>query len=140
MGIKYNESINLHYLQSYQSLANKKAEKMVKDPDRLKKFTERVLSKLGKLTGQSENIQQVQGVIRSMVKMLKAYASGEYRVVPLRSIIAISGSLIYFVTPVDLIPDFIPISGLFDDLTLLLMVYKNIRNDIQAFELWSLSQ
>jgi len=138
--MKYNDSINLHYLQAYQSRANRKAEKMVKDPVRLKKFMEGVLSKLGKLTGQSEKIGQAQEIIRGMVKILKAYASGEYRVVPLRSIIAISGALIYFVAPIDLIPDFIPISGFFDDLSLLLIVYRNVKNDIHAFERWSLSK
>ena len=68
--------------------------------------------------------------------MVKNYLSGEYRDYPKRSLLLILFGLIYFMIPIDVIPDFIPLSGVIDDLTVLLWVYKSIRKDIDAFEEW----
>jgi uncharacterized membrane protein YkvA (DUF1232 family) len=38
----------------------------------------------------------------------------------------IGGALLYFISPVDLVPDFIPVSGLLDDLAVLLLVLAMI--------------
>lgn len=49
---------------------------------------------------------------------------------PLKDKALIYGTLGYFILPLDLIPDAIPISGYVDDFTALMACYKAIKNNI----------
>jgi uncharacterized membrane protein YkvA (DUF1232 family) len=50
------------------------------------------------------------------------------------------GALLYFITPLDVIPDLIPALGFTDDAALVLWVYKNIREDIEKFRQWEMAK
>ena len=69
-------------------------------------------------------------------RLSRAYASGQYRVLPWKSIMTILAAIIYFVNPVDLIPDFIPAMGLTDDIGILLWVYNSLSTEINKFLEW----
>lgn len=45
----------------------------------------------------------------------------------------IIGSLLYFLMPLDLIPDFIPVTGFADDISIIFLVFNSINEDIEAF-------
>jgi uncharacterized membrane protein YkvA (DUF1232 family) len=66
--------------------------------------------------------------------MIRAYIEGEYREIPWKSMVIILASLIYFVNPFDLIPDFIPGIGFIDDISIILMVFKSVEEDILKFQ------
>ena len=44
--------------------------------------------------------------------------------------------LIYFVSPIDILPDFLPIVGLTDDIALMLWLFSGIKDDIEKFRQW----
>ena len=77
--------------------------------------------------------------LRLFLRMLKAYASGRYRDIPISSIIKIAGAVVYFVMVVDFIPDFIPILGFTDDLAVLIWVYNSIEDQMNKFKKWETS-
>ena len=52
----------------------------------------------------------------------------------------IVASLIYFVSPIDLIPDFILGFGLIDDATVLAWTIKACASDLAAFIAWEKTQ
>src|SRR6478609_3380593 len=52
-----------------------------------------------------------------MARFAKAYAEGTYRSVSLKTVLMVLTVIIYFVNPMDLIPDLIPVAGLADDIT-----------------------
>jgi len=70
------------------------------------------------------------------IRIINAYTSKEYTYVPWKTICLIVAGLIYFIYPVDLIPDFIPVSGLIDDIALIAWIYESIQDDIENFLEW----
>lgn len=72
-------------------------------------------------------------------RLLKGYASGEYRDVELKNIITIIAGLVYFLSPIDLIPDFLPLLGYADDIALLTYITRNVSEELEKFELWELN-
>jgi uncharacterized membrane protein YkvA (DUF1232 family) len=73
-------------------------------------------------------------------RLLRAYAQGEYRAIPWKSLLLIVAALLYFINPIDVIPDLLPIIGLSDDFGVLFMVYKSLSADIDQFLEWEKSQ
>ena len=74
--------------------------------------------------------------VTTLSRMVKAYVSGEYRVIPWGSIVKIIAVLIYFVSPIDFIPDFIPFLGLTDDFALTMWLFSSLADDFTNFEAW----
>lgn len=52
----------------------------------------------------------------------------------------ITGAIIYFVTPVDLILDWIPLLGFIDDAAVVVFVIRQIRSDLDKFLEWEAGQ
>ena len=72
-------------------------------------------------------------------RLASAYASGKYRGVPWKTVVIILAAIIYFLNPLDLVPDFIPLMGLTDDFGVLIWVYNSIQGDINKFLDWEKS-
>ena len=71
-----------------------------------------------------------------MFLITKDYISGTYREVPTGSIIAIVAGILYFLSPIDLIPDIIPVVGYVDDVFVLSMVYDQVEADLKRYKEW----
>ncbi|MCG8307466.1 MAG: DUF1232 domain-containing protein [Cytophagales bacterium] len=124
--------MNYSKSKSFQNALRKAAE-IASDP---KKISDLISSVSGKLSDMDENKKKVSGFFektKTLLRMLRAYINGEYRCIPWRSLLMIIGSLIYFLMPLDLIPDFIPVSGLADDISIIFLVFNSINEDIEAF-------
>ena len=73
-------------------------------------------------------------------RLLRAYAQGEYRAIPWKSLLLIVAAVLYFINPIDVIPDLLPLVGLSDDFAVLFMVYRSIGSDIEKFLEWEKSR
>jgi uncharacterized membrane protein YkvA (DUF1232 family) len=69
-------------------------------------------------------------------RISRAYASGQYREVPWKTMVMIVAALAYFVMPIDLLPDLMPITGLTDDVAVLVAVYNAVTVEVDKFLLW----
>ena len=69
-------------------------------------------------------------------RMVKAYFTGEYKIIPWGSIVKIIAVLIYFISPIDVIPDILPFIGLTDDLALTMWLFSSLKEDLENFEIW----
>jgi uncharacterized membrane protein YkvA (DUF1232 family) len=74
--------------------------------------------------------------IQLLVQLMKAWLSGEYTRVPYRSLVVIVASILYFVSPVDMIPDFLFGMGLLDDAVVITFALKQIEKDVDEFKKW----
>ena len=73
-------------------------------------------------------------------RLIKAYALGHYREVPWKTMLLIVAAIIYFVNPLDLVPDLVPLTGLTDDFAVLIWVYNSVSNEIDKFLTWEKEQ
>lgn len=78
----------------------------------------------------------ISGKLSLLGRLVKAYASGQYRAIPWKSLVSIVAVLLYFVNPIDLIPDFLPLIGLADDVALTVWLFNSVSRDLAAFESW----
>jgi uncharacterized membrane protein YkvA (DUF1232 family) len=76
------------------------------------------------------------GMLKSSVQMLKASVRGEYKGLSLGAKLTLVAGLIYFVTPLDMVPDFMPVAGYMDDLGVLFWVFRNLNKEVSAFREW----
>lgn len=73
-------------------------------------------------------------------RMLVAYYDGRYKALPWASIVKGVLGMLYFVSFVDFIPDFIPALGLLDDFVVIAWVVNAIREDLDKFKQWENQQ
>ncbi|MBE7641296.1 MULTISPECIES: YkvA family protein [Salegentibacter] len=71
-----------------------------------------------------------------LFNLLRDYASGNYREVPFNVVAAIGGALLYVLSPLDLIPDFIPIVGYLDDAAVIAFCLNLIEKDLITYKVW----
>ena len=115
----------------YFKKAQRKAKRVVSNNEKLTHLIQRSKDKLAGVS----NSKLVENA-RVFIRMVKAYANGSYREMPLKSIVIVVAALLYFVMPLDLIADFIPVTGLVDDFAVILWVYKHLQTEIDEFVLW----
>ncbi|UVT17732.1 MAG: DUF1232 domain-containing protein [Nitrospira sp.] len=75
-----------------------------------------------------------------LVRLLKAWKNGSYRGLSLRTLASLAAAILYVLSPVDLIPDFIPGIGLIDDAAVLTFLLHSMAQDLAAFRTWEQSR
>jgi len=71
-----------------------------------------------------------------LLSMTKDWIRNEYTVVPVKTIIAVVGAILYFINPFDLVPDIIPVLGFADDAAFVAFVIKAIKDDLDTYLMW----
>ena len=71
-----------------------------------------------------------------LIALVKAYIEKRYLDIPIGSIIAVVGALIYFLSPIDLLPDFLPAIGLADDAAVIGVALKLVHDDVKEYKAW----
>ncbi|WP_435354611.1 YkvA family protein [Emticicia sp. SJ17W-69] len=124
---------------TFYKIALRKAPRIAKNANGLLKLLRNALQKTQKM-----GVGGVFDVIREKVTLLgnliKAYATGEYRQIELPNLLKIIAGFIYFISPIDIIPDFLPYIGLTDDVALLMFIINSIDGELNKFEQWKKAQ
>ena len=105
-------------------------------PSRLLALLPRLAMKLKNTNWRKVNAAAARDRFFVLGRLIKAYALGHYREVPWKTILLIVAAVIYFVNPLDLVPDIIPLTGLTDDFAVLLWVYNSVSNEVERFIEW----
>lgn len=83
---------------------------------------------------------EIAEALETAIRLLQAYARGSYRLIPYRTLLAMTAGLVYFVSPFDAIPDFLVTIGFIDDLAVLTLVLRQIEHDLSVFRAWEAQQ
>jgi uncharacterized membrane protein YkvA (DUF1232 family) len=103
--------------------------------------TSRLLKDAQKLAKKNDGpLREAFDDISTLVRLVRAYISGDYEEVPWETIAFAIGALIYLVSPADLIPDVIPGVGFVDDVAVIAFVVMSARNDLNNFQDWEAEQ
>jgi len=79
---------------------------------------------------------QVRDIMFSFIRLVRSYFRGEYRAISTKSIIIGIATLLYVVSPIDLVPDFIPLIGFADDISLMAWFIKAFQTELSKFREW----
>ena len=105
----------------------------LRDENRLKTL---VGSAGDKLSSAHAGIKSVRNDAGTLTNLVKAWMKREYREVPWSTLLLTAGALVYFVNPMDAIPDILPATGLIDDAGVIGFVLASVKNDIEKFRKW----
>lgn len=113
-----------------------KAEEIIKNPDRFKSMLKDAREVMeGKGSGP---LQDIANRLKLLWMMLNDYRKGEYRRLPIRTVLSIVGVFLYLISPLDAIPDFIPWFGMIDDVFIVNFVWKQLTQDLEDYRNWRL--
>jgi uncharacterized membrane protein YkvA (DUF1232 family) len=78
---------------------------------------------------------QLIGRVRLAVQCVRDVARRRYRL-PWKTVAALTAALAYFLAPIDVIPDLIPLSGFLDDAAVLGLVFGTAEADLRRYCEW----
>ncbi|WP_077212977.1 YkvA family protein [Bacillus dakarensis] len=120
------------YEQGYKKYESKAIEYM-EDKEKAEGLLKNAISKANEKKGK---LGEAWEKLQLLFEVLRAWIKGEYKEIPKGSIIMIIATIIYFISPVDLVPDFIAGLGLIDDAAVIGFAIKQISNDLEKFKIW----
>ncbi len=113
----------------------KKAKQYIDNPNKIKNLLSNAMSK-------AENnrhlaiFNSLWDRIHLLFSLVKDWVSGGYKDISRSAILLILAGLIYFVSPIDLIPDWIVGLGFADDIAFLGMIINQLDKELIKYKLW----
>lgn len=86
-----------------------------------------------KLRAIPERMQRLTNQVELLLELANDYASGRYREVRWYSLAVAVSAALYFVSPTDVIPDWVPVLGHMDDLLFMGFALKLVQADLRAY-------
>ena len=131
---KIVEEIDDENVKKQFEVGKEKAKKLLDDEDKLEKLLQKMEKKLKVLP----IVGGTFALVPAMISLVRSYVKKEYTEIPLGSILGIISAIIYIVSPIDLIPDFLPAgAGYIDDAAVLILCLKaGAEDDVKEYQNW----
>ena len=113
--------------------AQSQAESAARDKNKTKQLLRDALNKAFQNRNQLKSVWED---LMAVCRMLKAWSKGDYQSVPWKTIVLSLATIIYFLNPFDVAPDFIPGVGYLDDAVVLGFVVNSIKKELEKFLRW----
>lgn len=114
----------------------RRAEDYLKKPSRVKDLIAETYKKASEKKDVGTIAQEVWESLQILTRLIKASVSGEYTGIPKATLVGGIAVLLYFLSPIDLVPDFLPVLGLLDDVALLAWFMSSIKAEMDKFSEW----
>jgi len=106
-----------------------------------KKLLSLANSAQGKINGRvKKSLKPLIEPIQDSYRLIRAYANGDYRQVSPENLGLIVAAIIYFVMPLDGLPDFIVGLGFTDDAAVLAWTFNKVKTELSNFKAWEVDQ
>ena len=114
---------------------SEKAKKIIDNPEKVTT----VLEKASDLCDDLSHIRFIGkyfGDISLVCSMINDYICKRYTTVPMATVITLLAAVLYFISPIDIIPDFLPLIGHLDDMVVFGFVTDAAKIDLKKYEKW----
>ena len=108
------------------------AEEILQDEDKMERFLQKLERKLRTVPIAGSALAYVP----IMMSLVKSYVKREYTELPIATMISVVVALIYFLSPIDIIPDVVPFAGYIDDAAIIVACLAFIRTDLEDYRIW----
>lgn len=115
------EKVNQKF-ESFDSYTEDDAQKVMDNQEKIEKIAS------------NDTLHKYLADIKLYFQMLGDVFTGKYKKVPVGTIAAIVGTLLYVLSPIDIIPDFIPVVGYLDDAAMLAVCLNFTRFDVEEYK------
>lgn len=115
-----------------------KIAKLVKNKKQVKKTLDEYDKKREKLDKKLEGssmFKSLKDTVNTTAEMLRDVVKGQYKV-QWSTIAILTAALFYVLSPVDLIPDVLPVVGLVDDAAVITWTQSTLRDEFQQYKKW----
>jgi uncharacterized membrane protein YkvA (DUF1232 family) len=116
-----------------------KAAQYAKDPDRLKDLASTARRK-AETAGQTGVLKEFWDTLMTFLRLTRAYAKGDYRQVPWETVTLAVAAVLYFLMPLDVIPDVLMGLGFVDDAAVIAWVMNTVGPELGKFRQWEASR
>jgi uncharacterized membrane protein YkvA (DUF1232 family) len=113
-----------------------RATKLLGKPFKVVTILNETANKLADKESKDNKFKQLFDVALTVVRMVRSYITGEYREIQGSTVIAGLAVLLYVLSPIDLVPDFIPVLGFLDDLSLVSWFVGKFQGEIVRYRDW----
>jgi uncharacterized membrane protein YkvA (DUF1232 family) len=117
-----------------------KAESYLKQPLRIKQLLNDAYHKASEKKDIGHIAHEAWESLQTLFRLVRYAASGEYTGVPTPTVLGAVAVLIYFLSPIDIVPDFIPVVGYLDDVALMAWFTSTLKTEMDKFEEWEKSR
>ena len=114
-----------------------RAEELVRHPAELLTLLTKAERRLDRV--QAGPLTPIKRDLQTLLRLMRAYGEGRYRQVSGRNIALAALGIVYLVSPLDVVPDFLP-GGFADDAAVIGFIVRKIRTELVAFEAWERAQ
>ena len=127
-----------NFYQKAKTLYMEKAQIIAGEESKLKDLLQRSATRVKDLSNHP-NVKAAIEPILVFKRMIYAHKNGTHKLSTKTLGLLVLG-LLYFVMPIDIIPDFLPFIVFADDFSVVIAIFNVLKNEIEDFEAWEKTQ
>jgi uncharacterized membrane protein YkvA (DUF1232 family) len=85
-------------------------------------------------------LKELWDALMTFLRLIRAYARGDYRQIPWETVTLIVAAVLYFLMPIDVIPDVLLGLGFVDDAAVIAWVMNTVGPELGKFRQWEASR
>jgi len=109
------------------------AKKYAESPQKITKLLKKTRKKAN---NNKVSLATVWNDFQLLIELVKSWSKGQYRSISKKSIVFIIAAILYFISPIDVIPDFLIGFGIIDDAAVISFAIKQLSGEIEKYRIW----